>query len=57
MKFHEDTIFKNQGQIYGQKLIEIVRIPGKIVKVHRTEYSILVRKCTNQTWSLNWKTR
>ena len=41
MKFHEDTIFKNQGQIYGQKLIEIVRIPGKIVKVHRTEYSIL----------------
>lgn len=41
MKFHEDTIFKNQGQVYGQKLIEIVKIPGKIVKVHRTEYSTL----------------
>lgn len=41
MKFHEDTIFKNQGQIYGQKLIEIVEIPGKIVKIHRTEYSTL----------------
>ena len=41
MKFHEDTIFKNQGQLYGQKLIEIVEIPGKIVKIHRTEYSTL----------------
>lgn len=41
MKFHEDIIFKNQGQEYGQKLIEIIDIPGKIVEVHQTEYSII----------------
>lgn len=41
MKFHEDTIFKNEGQKYGQELIEILEIEGKIVEVHQTEYSII----------------
>ena len=44
MKFHEDTIFKNEGQKYGQKLMEIINIDGKIVKVHQTEYSIIEPK-------------
>ena len=34
MEFHEDVIFKCQGQEYGQKLIEIIKIEGKIVEVH-----------------------
>ena len=41
MKFHEDVIFKIQGHEYGQKLIEIIDIPGKIVEVHPTEYSVI----------------
>lgn len=41
MKFHEDTIFKNEGQTYGQELIEIMKIEGKIVEVHQTEYSVI----------------
>ena len=41
MKFHEDVIFKNNGQIYGQELMEIIKIKGKIVEVHQTEYSII----------------
>lgn len=41
MKFHEDVIFKNEGQIYGQKLMEIINIKGKIIKVHQTEYSVI----------------
>ena len=41
MKFHEDTIFKNEGHKYGQKLMEIINIKGKIVEVHQTEYSII----------------
>lgn len=41
MKFHEDVIFKNEGQIYGQKLMEIINIKGKLVEVHQTEYSMI----------------
>lgn len=41
MEFHEDIIFKSQGQEYGQKLIEIIDIPGKIVEIHPTEYSVI----------------
>lgn len=41
MKFHEDVIFKNDGQQYGQEFIEILNIKGKIIKIHQTEYSIL----------------
>ncbi|WP_298501038.1 hypothetical protein [uncultured Methanobrevibacter sp.] len=41
MEFHEDIIFKIQGQEYGQKLIEIINISGKIVEVHPTEYTII----------------
>lgn len=41
MKFHEDIIFKNEGQTYGQELIEIMKIEGKIIEVHQTEYSII----------------
>lgn len=41
MRFHEDTIFKSHGQKYGQKLIEIIHIKGKILKVHPTEYSVI----------------
>ena len=41
MKFHEDVIFKNDGQQYGQKFIEILNIKGKIIEIHQTEYSIL----------------
>lgn len=41
MKFHEDIIFKNEGQNFGQELIEIINIKGKILKVHQTEYSII----------------
>jgi hypothetical protein len=41
MKFHEDVIFKIQGQEYGQELMEIIRIEGKIVEVHQTEYGIV----------------
>ena len=41
MKFHEDTIFKIEGQKYGQELIEIMNIKGKIVEVHQTEYGIV----------------
>ncbi|MBQ2654261.1 MAG: hypothetical protein IJF83_11940 [Methanobrevibacter sp.] len=41
MEFHEDVIFKCQGQEYGQKLIEIIKIEGKIVEVHQTEYGII----------------
>ena len=40
MRFHEDTIFKIEGQKYGQELIEIINIKGKILKVHQTEYGI-----------------
>lgn len=41
MKFHEDVIFKNNGQIYGQELMAIMKIEGRIVEVHQTEYSII----------------
>ena len=44
MEFHEDIIFKSQGQEYGQELIEIINIKGKIVKVHQTEYGIIDSK-------------
>ena len=41
MRFHKDTIFKNEGQKYGQELMEIINIKGKIVEVHQTEYSTI----------------
>lgn len=41
MKFHEDVIFKNDGQQYGQEFIEILNIKGKLIEIHQTEYSIL----------------
>ena len=41
MEFHEDVIIKIQGQEYGQELIGIINIPGKIVEIHPTEYSII----------------
>ena len=41
MKFHEDTIFKIEGQKYGQELIELINIKGKIIEVHQTEYGIV----------------
>ena len=31
MRFHEDTIFKIEGQKYGQELIEIINIKGRIL--------------------------
>ncbi|WP_405296463.1 hypothetical protein [Methanobrevibacter sp.] len=41
MKFHEDVIFKNHGEIYGQDLIDLIQIEGKIVKLHQTEWSTI----------------
>ena len=41
MEFHEDIIFKMHGHEYGQKLIEIIDIPGKIVEIHPTEYCLI----------------
>lgn len=41
IKSHEDVIFKSNGQYYGQDLIEIIEIEGKIVEVHQTEYSVV----------------
>ena len=41
MEFHEDVIFKSHGRQYGQELIEIINIDGKILKVHQTEYGII----------------
>ena len=41
MEFHEDVIFKCQGQVYGQELMGIINIEGKIVEVHQTEYCII----------------
>lgn len=41
IKFHEDAIFKNNGEIYGQDLIEIVNIKGELIKLHQTESSII----------------
>lgn len=41
MQFHEDVIFKNEGDIYGSELLELLNIKGKIIKVHKTEYSVI----------------
>ena len=41
MEFHEDVIFKSQGQVYGQELMDIINIEGKIIEVHQTEYGII----------------
>lgn len=41
MKFHEDTIFKNNGQKYGQELMDLMGIEGEIIDVCQTESSIL----------------
>ena len=41
MEFHEDVIFKIEGQKYGQELMDIINIKGKIVEVHQTEYGIV----------------
>lgn len=57
MKFHEDVIFKIQGQEYGQELMEIIRIEGKIVEVHQTEYGIVDPKMYKPTWYLNLRIR
>ncbi|WP_405271800.1 hypothetical protein [Methanobrevibacter sp.] len=32
MEFHEDVIFKSQGQVYGQELMDIINIEGKSLK-------------------------
>lgn len=48
MEFHEDVIFKTQCREYGQKLLEIIDIPGNIVEVHPTEYSIVDPKMYKQ---------
>ena len=44
MEFHEDVIFKSQGQVYGQELMDIINIEGKIIEVHQTEYGIIDSK-------------
>ena len=41
MRFHEDVIFRCEGQEYGQKLIDIINIEGKVIKVHQTEYAVI----------------
>lgn len=41
MEFHEEVIFKIEGQKYGQELMDIINIKGKIVEVHQTEYEIV----------------
>jgi hypothetical protein len=41
MKFHEDVIFKVQGQDYGQILITLIKIKGKVIKVLQTEYGVV----------------
>ena len=56
LRFHEDVIFKNEGQKYGQELIEIIDIKGKIIEVHPTEYSIIDPKMYKLIWFLNLKT-
>jgi hypothetical protein len=39
--FHEDVIFKSDGQQYGQEFMEILNISGKIIEIHQTEYGII----------------
>ena len=41
MIFHEDTIFKINGQKYGQELLHLMEIEGKIIEVHQTEYGVV----------------
>ena len=41
MQFHEDVIFKCEGQEYGQKLLDIIGIEGKVIEVHQTESAII----------------
>lgn len=41
MKFHEDVIFKNNGQMYGQELMDLMGIEGEIIDICQTEISIL----------------
>ena len=41
MKFHEDIIFKNNGQKYGQELMDLLGIEGEIIDVCQTESSII----------------
>ncbi len=48
MKFHEDTIFKNNGQKYGQELMDLMGIEGEIIDVCQTESSILDPKMYKQ---------
>ena len=38
LKFHEDLIFKGESQQYGQELIELINIEGKIIELLPTEY-------------------
>lgn len=57
MRFHEDTIFKNEGQKYGQELMEIINVKGKILEVHQTEYSIIDPKMYKPDLVSNLRTR
>lgn len=57
MRFHKDTIFKNEGQKYGQELMEIINVKGKILEVHQTEYSIIDPKMYKPDLVSNLRTR
>ena len=41
MKFHEDVIFKIHGQEYAQKLLELIKIDGKVLNILQTEYGVV----------------
>lgn len=41
LRFHEDAIFKINGQKYGQELLQLMEIGGKIIEVHQTEYGVV----------------
>lgn len=41
MEFHEDIIFKVNGQRFGQEFIKLIKIEGKVINVLQTEYAIV----------------
>ena len=41
MFFHEDVIFKNDAEEFGQDFVDLVEIEGEVVKFHKTEYSVV----------------
>jgi len=41
LEFHEDIIFKVNGQRFGQELIKLFKIEGKVINVLQTEYAIV----------------